>query len=334
MKYLRRRLVLGGLCLALVLSTTVGTASASEQGEGDAPGSFRLLKDGGVVRFPFDIYRGDIRFRARINGHEVRLLLDDGFMWDALLFWGGPDVDALDLEPEGEVLIGKSDDESAISSNMAKGITLGLPGVEFTDQTAVITPESSGNSAMWEGSVGQVSATFFKHFVVDIDFDTMIITLIEPDAFEYSGDGSAVPWRPLPVGAWSIPGTLRMDDGRTVTMELMMDLGYNDQAQIATGAEHGLVAPAGAVPASLGFNIQRQETRGHVGRLPGIEIGGYEVADVPCGFVVEEHRDHTFHEVMIGLGLLSRFNLVFDYSRQRLFVEPNRDFAKPFAASH
>ena len=109
-----------------------------------------------------------------------------------------------------------------------------------------------------------------------------------------------------------------------------MDLGYNDQAQIATGGEHGFVAPPGAVPVSLGFNIQREETRGNLGMLPGIVIGGYEVENIPCGFVVEEHNDHTFHEVMIGLGLLSRFNLVFDFSRQRLFVEPNRNFAKPF----
>ncbi len=33
---------------------------------------------------------------------------------------------------------------------------------------------------------------------------------------------------------------------------------------------------------------------------------------------------------MIGLGLLSRFNLVFDLQRQRLLVQPNRGFARPF----
>ena len=33
---------------------------------------------------------------------------------------------------------------------------------------------------------------------------------------------------------------------------------------------------------------------------------------------------------MIGLGLLSRFNLVFDFHRQRLYIEPNNSFALPF----
>jgi C-terminal processing protease CtpA/Prc len=61
-----------------------------------------------------------------------------------------------------------------------------------------------------------------------------------------------------------------------------------------------------------------------------VNIGGYEIMDVLASFVAEEHRDHTFHEVMIGLGLLSRFNLVFDYSRQRMFVEPNHTFRESY----
>ncbi len=310
---------------------------ANPQTDGDTgpvgnrgPGSYRILGDQTAIRFPFDIYRGDIRFRAEVNGHPVHLLLDDGFMWDPLLFWGGPDVEALGLERDGQILVGDEDDETALASDTASGITLRLPGVEFLDQSAVITPQSSGNSSMWSGSVGQVSATFFKHFVVDINFDSMMITLIAPDQFRYRGQGSPVAWKPLEIGAWSIPGTIRTSDGRRVSLELMMDLGYNDQAQIATGGEHELEAPEDAVPGSLGFNIQREETRGHFGKVAGIEIGGYEVKEVVAGFVLEEQIDHTFHEVMIGLGLLSRFNLVFDASKNRLFVEPNGSFADPF----
>ncbi len=316
--------------ICLIVATPSSSDVIEENDKNSLPGSFRILDEHGVIRFPFDVFGGDIRFRAKINGREVHLLLDDGFMWDPLLFWGGPDVDALSLERDGQILIGETEEETALASDTASGITLRLPGVEFIDQTAVITPSSSGTDKMWAGSVGQVSATFFKHFVVDINFDEMMITLIEPSAFVYRGEGAAVRWRPLEIGAWSIPGTIRTEDGHTKSLEFMMDLGYNDQAQIATGGEHGFTTPRTAVPGSLGFNIQRQETRGHFARVAGIEIGGFEVSDVLASFVLEEDRDHTFHEVMIGLGLLSRFNLVFDASRNRLFVEPNRSFAEPF----
>ncbi len=295
-----------------------------------APGSFKIVNKNGVMSFPFDIYRGDIRFDAEINGHKVKLLLDDGFMWDQLLFWGGPDVDALGLVPDGDFSIGEENDENAIAATTASGITLGLPGVEFSDQVAVITPYSSGTSSMWEGSIGQVSATFFKHFVVDINFDTMKITLIEPGKFNYEGKGAAVQWKPMQIGGWSIPGTLHLEDGRKVPAEFMMDLGYNDQAQIATGAKHNISTPKTALPASLGFNIQREEMRGHFARVPRIEIGGFEVKDVLASFVSAEQSDGVFHEVMIGLGLLSRFNLIFDLSQRQLIVEPNDSFNTSF----
>jgi hypothetical protein len=297
---------------------------------GTPPGSYRILAEDGVIEIPFDVYRGDIRFRGEINGHPVHLLLDDGFMWDPLLFWGGPEVDSLGLEYDGQATIGGSDEEGAIPSRTASGITMSFPGVEFADQTAVITPYSSGVSKMWEGSVGQVSATFFKHFVVDIDFDEMVITLIEPEQFEYRGGGAGIPWNPLGFGPWAIPAKLGLADGRSVSLDLMMDLGYNSQLEISTTGEHEIAIPEQALPAGLGRNIQGEETLGHIGRVRSVQIGGYEVKGVLAAFVSDEDSADMFSEVMIGLGLLSRFNLVFDHSGQRLFVEPNRSFADPF----
>jgi hypothetical protein len=176
---------------------------------------------------------------------------------------------------------------------------------------------------MWAGSIGQVSATFFKHFVVDINFDDMVITLIPPDQFQYSGRGVAVPWEPSSVGPWKIPGELELSDGRTIQLDFLMDLGYNDQLQLVLGGKHNITLPRKNRPTSLGMNIQRVETRGYMGRLNSVGIGGYEVRDVIVGFAAEEHASHALDEAMIGLGLLSRFNLVFDYYNKRLFVEPN-----------
>jgi hypothetical protein len=256
--------------------------------------------------------------------------LDDGFLWDPLLLWGGPEVDALGLATGGSAEIGDEGDENAIEATTATGITLRLPGIELRDQTAVITPASSGNSAMWEGSVGQVSATFLRNLVVEIDFDTGFITLREPARFRHEGPGVAVPWTPLEVGAWSIPGRLVLGDGREVALDFMMDLGYNDQAQIVTGGEHHIPRPEPGRPASLGFNIQGEEIRGHIGRVPKIVLGDYGVTDVLASFVAEDQSDQAFHEVMIGLGLLSRFNLTFDMSRHQLWLVPNRSFRDPF----
>jgi hypothetical protein len=325
-----RTVVVTVLAGAIVLSAACVAHNTLSPVAARAPDECRLLSGQSSVSLPFEIYHGDIRFEAKINGHPVHLLLDDGFMWDALLFWGGPRVDCLGLTYDGEVSVGGAREGGGLASRTASGITVGLPGVELAGQTAVVTPASSGNSTMWAGSIGQISAALFKHFVVAIDFDTMTITLTVPDRFTYRGRGVEIPWRPLGFGPWGIPAILELADGRTVSLEVMMDLGYNDQLQLAVGREHGINAPAQSLPASLGFNIQGTETVGRVGRLRAVRIGGFEIENPVVAYVSEQDSAKTYSEAMIGLGLLSRFNLVFDLRRQRLIVQPNRGFGRPF----
>ena len=295
-------------------------------------GSYRILDEDSRIEIPFEIFRGDIRFQCTVNGHKTHMLLDDGFMWDELLFWGSPEVDSLHLEYYGEMEVGGGDDDSEkLISKMASGITVAFPGIEFTDQVAVVTPKSSGNAGMWWGSIGQISGGFLKNFAVDIDFDRMIITLRELDDFEYSGDGVAVPWEPMGFGPHSIPATLHLDDGREISMELLMDLGYNDPLRITVPGQKNVTLPGKKLPASLGFNIQGVETRGFVGRVPVVDIGGYAVKDVLVDFAPRDPEGGGIQEeAMIGLELLSRFNLVYDYKNKQLFVEPNKTFDEPF----
>ena len=216
--------LMSALCLWTLATSTL--AADTNPVSSAPPGSYRITSEDGVVRFPFEVFRGDIRFKCEINGHDVHMLLDDGYMWDQLLFWGSPRIDSLGLTYDGEMNVGGSTDEGGLASRTASGITIRFPGVEFTEQTAIVTPFSSGNSTMWSGSEGQVSCTFLKHFVVDINFDSMMMTLIKPEEFEYAGRGVEIPWQPLGFGPWSIPGTLQLDDGRSLWRRVRSDASY------------------------------------------------------------------------------------------------------------
>jgi PDZ domain len=296
-----------------------------------APGEYRIFNEDVEISFPFEIFRGDIRYQCEVNGKPVYMLLDDGYMWDQLLFWGSPRVDSLGFEYDGTVgVVGGGETDDSLFSKTASGITVTFPNVEFTNQSAVITPQSSGTSTMWWGSEGQLSATLLKHFVVDINFDKMMITLIKPDEYKFDGQGAEVPWKPMGFGPWCIPLTLELVDGREITLKVLMDLGYNDQLQLWTGMENKIPIPEKSIPANLGTNIQGISTMGFEGRLPRINIGGYEIINPLVAYVSEEDSKDAQYEAMIGLNLLSHFNLVFDYTRQRLIITPNSDFNRTY----
>ena len=55
---------------------------------------------------PFDFYRNKLRFKAKINGKECNMMIDNGSLWDELLFFGSPIVDSIGFIYSGETSIG------------------------------------------------------------------------------------------------------------------------------------------------------------------------------------------------------------------------------------
>lgn len=81
----------------IILMVLTGVSLASGNAEADEivetsppPGAYKILASDGKIEFSFEIYRGDIRFLCKVNDRQVHMLLDDGFMWDQLVFWAAP----------------------------------------------------------------------------------------------------------------------------------------------------------------------------------------------------------------------------------------------------
>jgi len=296
---------------------------------GPPPGTYKVHSDDGEIEIPFVIFRDDILMLARVNGVQLRMLLDNGSLWDQLLFFGSPTIDSIGLDYDSEIQVGGSGEDDPVMSDMASDVTIRFSEIEFFGQPAITTPYSSGITSLWEGSDGQVSAAFFKHFVVDINFDEGVIRLIPPDEFTYAGEGVEIPMTPASFGSWTVPGTLEMDSGEVKQVDLMLDLGDLHALSLTTGPTYGIEVPDEALETSLGFGVQG-EIKGHLGRVRSVLVGGYTFDNVLAGFQAPDGDGRTDDDAYIGFGLLSRFNVVFDYNGKRMFVEPNRRFSEPF----
>src|SRR5690606_37335420 len=73
---------------------------------------------------------------------------------------------------------------------------------------------------------------------------------------------------------------------------------------------------------------------GFVARVPSLKLGRYTLKNVIASF--PDYSDAAAKVIVvnrngnIGNGILKRFDVVFDYSRSRLFLRPNSVFKKPF----
>lgn len=51
-------------------------------------GIYKILSDNGRITIPFEFYSNKFRFKTSVNGRTCNMLLDNGSLWDELLFFG------------------------------------------------------------------------------------------------------------------------------------------------------------------------------------------------------------------------------------------------------
>ena len=306
----------------------VGDQSNAAVNLGTPPGSYQITSGAESVTIPFEMFRGDIRMRATINGRDCRFLVDNGNLWDELLFFGSPKIDSLGLDITGTTVLGDTAAENPILADVAEDINIAFGDLAFSGQTGIITRYIPGLPNPWEGADGQISAAFFKNFVVAVNFDESRLTLTPPDRFRYRGKGQAVPMHPGPLDSRTVSAQVAVTEDSVVDLELLVDLGGIYPLYLLIGGDSPISLPEDAEEAVLGVGFGTD--RGYLGRVSRLTIGDYTLENIPTAFKTAGEGPSVFGDTMIGMPLLQRFNLVFDYFRGRLYLEPNRLFDDPF----
>jgi hypothetical protein len=315
----------------LLFALSVCSVSFSQQDPPSAPtlpGKYQIISASGKIRIPFELYRDKIRMTAKVNGRNCHLLIDNGSLWDELLFFGSPKVDSLGLEYTEETVIGDSNVANPIRADIASDLSLAFKDVIFIGQTAIVTRYDPRLPNLWEGIDGQVSATFFKHFLVRINFDQSVIELLRPEDVGKPVGGQILIMKPGPHDSRTIQADIKMEDGSETSIDLLVDLGGLYPLYLPVGKYDSIRLPKDAAKSSLGAGLFRQE--GFLGRVESIKLGKYVLKDVVTAFTLVHKEADVYGNTMIGFPLLQRFNPTFDYFNNRLILEPSKGFDRPF----
>ncbi len=284
-----------------------------------------VLTDGDTVTIPFELGPSDIFLKARVNGVELRLVLDNGVLWDSLLLYGRPKLDGLELEMDGATQIGQAGDANATEANTASGITVELPGVELRNQSAVVTPPDSRFSQLFVGHDGIISGSLFSHYIVAIDFDERKIRLTAPEAFDREEAGEALTMSPSGRGSMGVPCTLLLPGGKHVTLHPALDLGGVQPLLLYLENRPDIPVPDSARAGDVAIG-----ERGFLGPIPELRIGSHTLKNVTTGFTKHPALMGPTCDGLLGLPLLARFNLTFDYGSKQVYLKPNRRFHDAF----
>jgi hypothetical protein len=262
---------------------------------------------------------------VEINGKSATLMIDNGVLWDEVWLFGSPLVEALDLKPveeSGLKGVGEDDPTRLYSSD---NLTIKFGDIIFYDQPVLVSPPAAGFARMFPGADGQLCNTFFKHFIVEFDFIQNEIILHNPEKFKYSGKGSILDMQLTESGAYSIPFKITMKDGKVYKDRADIDLGGIYSFIVALNTDHAIQPPSGAKdrPAFGGTE--------YIAQIENMTIGDYTFEQPTVVFGDEKtFRVHPKNIGMIGLPMFMKFNIIFDYFNNKIYIVPNKDFNNSF----
>jgi predicted aspartyl protease len=179
---------------------------------------------------------------------------------------------------------------------------------------------------------GILGGSFMMQFVVELDFDKRQMRLFETSTYQHNDAGQQVSLEMVD----NIPYVelkVTMPNGKSVAGRFLVDTGGGGMVvhvhkQVADREKltEGLTS-LGEVGQGIGGQTSRRAVRGQE-----LLFGKYRL-ERPAVVITEDTaglRSNAASIGLVGVEVLSRFRLVFDYSRKLLYLSPNRTLHAPF----
>ena len=301
------------------LSSEDGSAPDAEPIQEDSSGTdFEILgKTASVV--PFQLLSNSIVIHVRLNGHgPFALMLDSG----AVNFISPAVARELSLPIEREDLASGIGDR-VINSDAVRIESIQIGKVVLHHQRFHVVDLPYGLvHSFSERLIGGMGYEVFRRLAVRIDFDNSQLAFYDGRTFRYLGKGTAVPFsiaQRQPVvegGVDGVPGSFQIDTGAEDVLSLNSPF----------VRQHNLVDKYAAhVQGFAGEGIGGRENAYFV-RVRRFNIGEMQVDSV----VTELSQDSggvasdPYLSGIVGMGILKRFNITFDYLHATLYLEKNK----------
>jgi hypothetical protein len=258
----------------------------------------------------FELHRNLIFVPVRVNGAKpLAFVLDTGCA-DCLIDQARARELRLRLEPGGK---GVGIGDTPYDFQSAKNVSLAFAGIDLAVPSAAVVDLSSMQHVLGRPVDGALGYDVFASYVVAVDYEKHRLSFHDPDTYAYEGRGEKIALRierNVPFAA----AQLKVFGHDQVSRMFLIDTGYtravSDELIAKTTSRKLAVTTVG-----LG-----QERKGFAARVEKLQLGK---------FTIENAVGRTGRSI-IGGEILSRFNIVFDYSRRQMILEPNARLGEPF----
>ncbi|MDQ3392811.1 MAG: aspartyl protease family protein [Bacteroidota bacterium] len=330
MKYILKLLLI--VCSVVFLLTLPIIASCQVYKEGYSQFlGYQLSDNKTKVSIPFEIHNNLIIIPLVLNGIiPLNFILDTGVRTAILMDKNISDI--LNLTYVRTITLIGAAGGPGVAAHVAPNVSLSMPGVIGAGQALLVLDDDylQLDAALGTKVHGIIGYELFSRFVVEINYIENIVTLHEPKQFKPKRKFKAIPIKVEDTKPYITSFVVNKDNCK-IESKLLIDTGASHSLLLHQESHEKIILPHKTIETSLGRGLGG-DINGYVGRIPEVNISGFLIHSVITSFPEKDTYSDiimsTQRQGSIGGGILNRFDIVFDYHKEMIYVKKNKDFKR------
>jgi predicted aspartyl protease len=286
------------------------------------------------VSFPIEVHNHLVIIPVTLEGLvQLNFILDTGVRSTILFERSISDV--LGIPYNRTISISGVGQMRQVEALVAYGISLEIPGIRGYGQSMLVLAEDYLQLRNYLGVEvhGVIGYDLFSRFVVRIDYARKMITFYHPRLFNPPRSkrferveldiSDTKPYATFP---------LQFNDSVKFDARFLVDTGASHAMLLHSEFDERLEIPEKNIESKLGRGLSG-DVEGFMARVKGLDIAGYHIENIVGAFPETGYYGDSvsiMRHGVLGGELLSRFTVIIDYYRKRMYLKKNYSFRRPF----
>lgn len=293
-----------------------------------------MSKGAKKVEIPFERQGNFIIIKVIFEGlFPLRFILDTGAEHTILTKKEIPNL--LGIPYDRTINLMGTDMKTQVIAHIIRRVKLQLPNVLFTKDIIVLDSDYFQFDKFAGLDVhGVIGAEAFRGYIIKFDFAKQLITLYDPSVFKPSDHKN---FEEIPIEIIRskpyIKATAQIQSDTSAELKLLIDTGAALSLLLHTYSTPGLSLPEHVIKGNIGTGLGG-EIEGYVGRVRSLQIGKNQIINPVSNFQeLYEMADSSYlngRNGLLGGEILSRFNFIIDFAKEKLYLQTNRFFKQKF----